>query len=150
MSFPAPYLSFERLTDLVEDRVSADEQANLHSHLAACSRCAADLIWLKRVITLMRTDAAQDAPAIARAVRLFRTRAEQAALAPNLRERVLARTRLDSARRPLALGLRAGQAAARQLLFSAGPPPVPAGHDALILHLAGAETEVTDCEVGVT
>jgi anti-sigma factor RsiW len=89
VSFPAPYLSFERLTDLVEDRVSADEQANLHSHLAACSRCAADLIWLKRVITLMRTDVAQDAPAIARAVRLFRTRAEQAALAPNLRERVL-------------------------------------------------------------
>jgi len=122
MSFPSPHVSFERLTDLVEGRVPADEQPNLHGHLAACSRCAGDLAWLKRAVTLMRTDESQDAsaPVIARAVRLFQARAEQAAPALNLRERVLAVLRFDSAQRPLALGLRAGQAAARQLLFSAG------------------------------
>jgi anti-sigma factor RsiW len=122
MSFLSPHISFERLTDLVEGRLSADEWADLHGHLAACSRCAADLSWLTRAITLMRTDDSQDTPAlvIARAVRLFRSRAEQAASAPNLRQRVLALLRLDSAQPPLALGLRAGQAAARQLLFSAG------------------------------
>jgi anti-sigma factor RsiW len=122
VSFPSPHLSFERLTDLVEGRVSANEQAGVHSHLATCPRCAADLAWLKRAIALMRSDDSQDAPpwAIARAVGLFRSRAEQAAPLPNLRERVLARLRLDSAQRPLALGLRTGQAAARQLLFGAG------------------------------
>jgi anti-sigma factor RsiW len=123
MNFPSPHVSFEQLTDLVEGRAPADEWANLHRHLAACPRCAADLAWLKRAISLMRSDEAQDTPpgVIARALRLFQARAEQAASTPGLRERVLALLRFDSAWRPLAPGLRAGQTAARLLLFRAGP-----------------------------
>lgn len=122
MNFPSPHVSFEQLTDLAEGRAPADEWVNLNSHLAACSRCAADLAWLRRAISLMRTDEGQDTPpaVMARAIRLFRARAEQAASTPDLRERVLALLRFDSVWRPLAPGLRAGPTAARLLLFRAG------------------------------
>ena len=123
MTLPFSHVSLERLTDLVECQLSGDEQTGLHNHLAACPRCAADLAWLKRVIALMGTDDSQDAPpaVIAHAVQLFRPRTEQVARMPNhRRRRLLARLRFDSARPPLALGLRAGRLEARQQLYSAG------------------------------
>ena len=123
MTLPSSHVSFERLTDLVEGRLTGDEQAGLQNHLATCPRCAANLVWLKRVVALMRSDESEDAPPalIARALRLFRSRLEQAAHVSNhRRRRLLASLRFDSARPSLALGLRAGQAETRQQLYSAG------------------------------
>jgi anti-sigma factor RsiW len=56
------HVSFERLVDLVEGRLPANEQSQLLVHLSDCARCAADKAWLERVIGLMRADTAEDAP----------------------------------------------------------------------------------------
>ena len=122
MNLPSSHVSFERLTDLVEGRLTGNEEAGLQNHLATCPRCAANLAWLKRVIALMRSDESEDAPPalIAGARRLFRSRLEQAPRAPNHRRRLLASLRFDSAGPSLAFGLRGGQAETRQQLYSAG------------------------------
>jgi hypothetical protein len=66
----------------------------------------------------MRTDLSEDAPpaVIARARRLFRP---QAAPTPPERRRIPALLRFDSRQQPLALGVRSGQPAVRQLLLKA-------------------------------
>ncbi|NJN96977.1 MAG: sigma-70 family RNA polymerase sigma factor [Anaerolineales bacterium] len=73
---------------------------------------------LEQVIGLMRTDASEDAPpaVITRARRLFQPRAVPA---PTGRRRIAALLQFDSLQRPLALGVRSGQPAARQLLLKA-------------------------------
>jgi anti-sigma factor RsiW len=112
------HLSFERLADLVEGHLSPAEQSQVLAHLADCTRCAAEKAWLERVIGLMRTDTTEDAPpaVIARARRLFQTRV---ASTPAERRRIPALVQFDSRQRPLALGVRSGQPAARQLLLKA-------------------------------
>jgi hypothetical protein len=69
----------------------------------------------------MRTDDSEDPPphVVSRVLRLFSSRMAQAP-SPGLLRRVVATLRFDSAQSPLALGVRAGEPAARQLLFSAG------------------------------
>lgn len=112
------HIPFVRLVDLVDGRISAAEQAELASHLVACPRCAADLAWLKHVHSLMRSDTSEDAPAhvIAVAKRLFQPR--RAPARPSVRQRLTAALQFDSARRPFALGMRAGAAVERQMLFA--------------------------------
>jgi hypothetical protein len=112
------HIGFERLVDLVEDRLPPAEQSQLLVHVSSCAHCAAEKAWLERVIGLMRTDTTEDAPpvVIARARRLSQARA---APAPTARRRVAARVHFDSLQRPLALGIRSGQPAARQLLLKA-------------------------------
>jgi hypothetical protein len=112
------HLSFERLVDLVEGRLSPAEQTPLLAHLSTCPRCTAEKAWLEQVIGLMRTDTSEDAPpaVITRARRLFQP---QAAPAPLERRRILALLHFDSRQQPLALGMRSGSPAGRQLLFKA-------------------------------
>lgn len=119
MSIPSAHIPFVHLVDLVEGRMPADEQARSQSHLSGCPRCGADYAWLRRVIDLMRTDGSEDAPphVVARAARLLRPRSE----APLVGVRHwFATLRFDSAQVPSVVGVRAGQPAERQLLFSAG------------------------------
>ena len=112
------HIPFVRLLDLVDGRIGAAEQAELAPHLAACSHCAADFAWLLHVNSLMRSDTAEDAPehVIAAAKRLFRPR--PAIARPTVRQRLTAALQFDSVRRPLALGMRAGAAVERQMLFA--------------------------------
>jgi anti-sigma factor RsiW len=111
------HIPFDRLADLVEDRLPPADRAQVLAHVTACSRCVADVSWLERTIGLMRTDAAEEPPSyvIDRAVQLFRSR--RAAASP-LRH-LLAALRFDSGQMQPALGVRAAAAASRQLLFSA-------------------------------
>jgi hypothetical protein len=104
---------------MVEGRLPPAEQAEARLHLAACPRCAADVIWLERVIGLMRADTAEEPPAhvVAAAKRLFRPPAQLAA--PATRRQFVATLQFDSARTPIALGRRAGAQTERQLLFAA-------------------------------
>lgn len=76
---------------------------------------------LEHLIDLMQTDDSEDAPThvINRAGRLLRTqRAPSGGF--SLRRRVLATLQFDSAQQSLALGLRAGRAKSRELLYKAG------------------------------
>lgn len=115
----APRLSYAQLVDLAEGRLSEPERADLLARLAADPLAAAELAWLERVIGLMRDDTGEDAPdyVVNRALRLFRP--PPAPLVPGLLRRVVALLRFDSAQAPLAMGLRAGPPAVRQLLFNA-------------------------------
>jgi hypothetical protein len=127
-----PHPPFERLADLAEGRLPADQAAALQAHLATCAACTSDLAWLRRVAAVMRSDVSQAAPehVVNRALRLFPQRQAAGAAAAasgsplaGLRERLVAALRFDSGAVPLALGLRAGGGPGgqeRQLLYSAG------------------------------
>jgi hypothetical protein len=109
------HIAFAGLVDLAEGRLHAGEQNELRVHLLGCPVCTAQIVWLERVIRLMRTDTSKQPPAdVAAAVkRLFRppTRAK--------RQQLTATLQFDSARTPVALGRRAGAQNERQLLFAA-------------------------------
>src|SRR5919198_228173 len=105
-------IPFQRLVDLVEGRLSPDERADVLAQVAANPQAAREVVWLERIIGLMRTDATADAPpyVVARALRLFRQRGAHDA--PPLRQRIRAMLQFDSAQRPLPMGVRSGQATA--------------------------------------
>jgi anti-sigma factor RsiW len=121
------------LIDLLDGRLPSGAEAPVRGHLAACPSCTKELARLEYAVTLLRDDALEDAPTVvqARAARLLLARNE--ATRPSRRRRLLAVLRFDSAQRPLALGARAGQLGARQLLF------LGAGHE-LDLRIAPADT----------
>lgn len=113
------HITFERLADMAEGRVPAQETER--AHLSTCKRCSTQAAELERVTTLMRADASVDAPRdlVFDAVRLFHSRRTESA--PGLLRRVVAALTFDSSSRTPAFGVRSGQTApARQLLFGAG------------------------------
>jgi anti-sigma factor RsiW len=118
MDIFSSHIGFERLVDLVEGRLPPAEQTSLLAHLNTCNRCAADKAWLERVINLMRTDTTENPPpgVIDRARRLFQARASSTS---TQRRRIPALLQFDSRQQPLALGVRSGPAAVRQLLLKA-------------------------------
>jgi hypothetical protein len=117
------HLPFAELADLAEGRLAPEARQGKLEHLNACSRCSAELSRLEQVISLMRTDDSVDAPPalVSQAVNLFRARAaSDASTSPSLARRILAALSFDSLQMSPAHGVRSGQAAARQLLYSAG------------------------------
>jgi hypothetical protein len=114
------HLPFEKLADLAEGRLSSEERAHSQSHVSSCARCAGKLGELESVIGLMRTDRAEDAPPvlISDAINLFRSRAKS--VEPSLIKRIAAALSFDSFQMSPAFGVRSGQSATRQLLYSAG------------------------------
>ena len=122
MESSTQHLSFARLADLAEGRLTAQEQSAARAHLEGCAGCAGQAAELERLTGLMRADTSEDAPrdVIFNAVRLFGAR-PAAAETPGLLRRLVASLSFDSGARTPAYGLRSGAAAAaRQLLFSAG------------------------------
>jgi hypothetical protein len=130
---PSDHIPPEQLIDLLDGRPASVAEAAVREHLAGCPRCTTELARLTHVVTLLRSDALEDAPAEVRARAARLLSAQAAAARPSLRRRVLAALRFDSAQRPLSLGARAGRPGARQLLFLA------AGHE-LDLRITPAES----------
>lgn len=122
MNLTPQHLSFARLVELVEDRLTAEAQADAHTHLTGCPRCSTQFAHLAQTVGLMRADTSEAAPrdAVAYALNIFRPRAE--AKQPSLLRRLVAALSFDSAQLNPAYGVRSGQSAsaARQLLYSAG------------------------------
>jgi len=115
------HIPFDQQADLVEARLPGEQRAEVLKHTASCSRCAAEIASLERIVALMRTDDSVDPPehVVSRAVRLIRTRVS--APRPSVRQRLAAVLQFDSgATSGLAYGLRSGLVAERQLLFNAG------------------------------
>lgn len=114
------HLPFEKLADLAEGRLNSEERAQSQSHVSTCARCAEKLGELQSVISLMQTDRAEDAPSplMTDAINLFRSR--QVSKEPSLIKRIAAALSFDSLQMSPAFGVRSGQSAARQLLYSAG------------------------------
>ena len=115
------HLPFAELADLAEGRLAPDARAASLDHVNACSRCSSKLVRLEQVMGLMRADEGLDAPPalVSQAINLFRARAARDA-SPSLTRRILAALSFDSLQMTPAYGVRSGQAAARQLLYSAG------------------------------
>lgn len=116
------HIPFARLADMVEGRITAADSTEERAHLDACERCSSQAAQLRRVATLMRSDASEDAPrdVLMSAVQLFRAR-KAGGREPGLLRRIVAALTFDSSALTPAFGVRSGLAApARQLLFSAG------------------------------
>ena len=116
------HIPFSQLVDYVEGNLPLDMRTDLEAHAAACSRCFGELVQLERLVGLMRTDTAQDAPSsiINNAVDLFRKKTVRAPTSSGLRSRILAALHFDSVGLAPAFGVRSGKPGARQLLFHAG------------------------------
>jgi len=119
VSVGSRHILFDRLIDLVEGRLSPDEQIQMQAHTSACSRCATQLAWLERVIGLIRTNDYEEPPArvAAEISRVFGSYSPSAS--SSLRQRIMAVLRFDSAQLPLSVGRRSGSSTERQLLFTA-------------------------------
>jgi anti-sigma factor RsiW len=121
MRLTPEHITFERLADMAEGRLSAEETAAERAHLSTCRRCSSQAAELERVTTLMRADTSVDAPRdlVFNAIQLFHSRRTESA--PGLLRRIVAALAFDSSSRTPAFGVRSGQTApARQLLFGAG------------------------------
>lgn len=121
MRLTPEHITFERLADMAEGRLSAEETAPERAHLSTCQRCSTQAAELERVTTLMRADTSVDAPRdlVFNAIQLFHSRRTESA--PGLLRRIVAALAFDSSSRTPAFGVRSGQTApARQLLFGAG------------------------------
>src|SRR4051812_6595198 len=115
------HIAFERLADIVEGGLSAEDTAAERAHLASCARCSTQAKGLARVTNVMRADTSVDAPRdlVFNAIQLFHSRRTESA--PGLLRRIVAALAFDSSSRTPAFGVRSGQTApARQLLFGAG------------------------------
>jgi len=112
------HIPFAKLADLAEGSLLAEERDASLAHLKACSRCNAQLEQVAQVINLMRNDTLEDASrdVISQAVGIFQRR-ETGAKQGVLR-RVMAALSFDSASLTPAYGVRSGQTATRQLLYS--------------------------------
>ena len=121
MSTMLNHLPFTKLADLVEGRLSSSEQETSSAHLSTCARCASQLASLQKVVDLMQTDEAEDAPAeiVSSAINLFHSPA--ATHKPSLRQRIVAAISFDSLQMSPAYGVRSGdRVSIRQMLFNAG------------------------------
>ena len=119
MSERGQHISLDRLLDLARGDVPGAEQQAIRSHTASCASCAAQLARITRIVAVARDDISEEVPrhVVARAVRLMRQRT---VVAPDLRRRIVATLRFDSARSAGAVGRRSGLAGARQLVFETG------------------------------
>ena len=113
MSIGTSHISFAQVVDLVEGRLSAAAQAQAQAHTAGCARCAAQFTWLSRVIALMRTDTADDAPSPGCCSRRRSLPKRRALDTVGVRQRRLAALRFDSWR-TAPLGVRGGARPERQ------------------------------------
>jgi len=119
MNLIFPHFEFDKLADLAEGRLAAQDQQALLAHLSRCRPCSEKLSQLERTIEMMRSDAMEDAPdyAFDRARRLIHARVKPST---SVLKQVLATLTFDSLQMAPDFGLRSGAVSERQLLFSAG------------------------------
>jgi len=119
VSIGSRHILFDRLIDLAEGRLSLDEQTQMQAHTSACSHCAIQLVWMERVIGLMRASDYEEPPARVAAdiSRVFGS--YNPLSSSSLRPQIMAVLRFDSAQLPMSVGRRSGSSTERQLLFSA-------------------------------
>lgn len=141
----ASHLSFATIVDWVEQRLPAAARVAAQAHIDRCARCAAQADEVKRLVTLMQTDDLEDAPpaVIQRSIGLFQPPSGGKAATQAALRHILAVLGFDSGAMQPAVGFRAEQPVARQLLFHAD------GHDLdLRLTPTGAEWTIAGQVLG--
>ena len=104
------------MADLIDDREALDNRGQMMAHISECHECSLEYRRLEHLITLMKTDRAEDAPrdVLSQVVNLF----PKQAAAPSMARRLMAALSFDSFTTRPAFGVRSGQAASRQLVYS--------------------------------
>src|SRR5262245_25725908 len=113
------HLSFERLADLVEDRLDPKSRDLTVAHVAECLRCKNEMEQLVKVVALMKSDRESDAPRdlLAYANAVFKSRVPKSS--SSVLRRLVAALTFDSLTSEPEFAVRSGSSSARQLLFSA-------------------------------
>jgi hypothetical protein len=120
MKTASQHIAFAKLADLAEGRAAEAERAASLAHLSDCSACTQQLKRLGAVLNLMSTDTAVDAPRDVRALAINLFSRRERASEPSLLRRLVAALSFDSsANLAPAFGVRSGQSASRQLIYSA-------------------------------
>jgi hypothetical protein len=112
---PSSHISLEILADIAENGMTGVTLEAAMAHVSVCSECDDTLRRLQHLVVMMRTDAAEDAPAglVLSAIDTFPPDRQ-----PPVR-RIIAVLTFDSRSAGSAFGLRSVRATSRQLLYSA-------------------------------
>lgn len=117
MNIFSPHPPFAELAELADKGSTATPE--LLEHLSTCAQCKNELESLRKMIRLMRSDTAEDAPrALLATVRNYPRKS--ASREPALLRRIVSSLSFDSLTTRPAFGLRSHATAARQLIYSAG------------------------------
>lgn len=116
MSNSTRHIAPDEMADLIDDRETLDNRGQMMAHISECHDCSLEYRRLEQLITLMKTDRAEDAPrdVLSQIINLF----PKQAAAPSMARRLMAALSFDSFTTKPAFGVRSGQAAARQLVYS--------------------------------
>lgn len=109
------HISLGTLADVIENRATPATLQAVRTHVATCSECGETLQRLERLIIMMRSDAAADAPRdlLMSAIKLFPPGA------PRPLRRIVATLIFDSRKAMPVFGMRSVRSSSRQLLYSA-------------------------------
>lgn len=109
------HISLGTLADVIENRATPATLQAVRTHVATCSACGETLQRLERLIMMMRSDAAADAPRdlLMSAIKLFPPGA------PRPLRRIVATLIFDSRKAMPVFGMRSVRSSSRQLLYSA-------------------------------
>jgi hypothetical protein len=122
MAGPKKRITFSRLVDWVEGRLSEEEARAVEEQVAVADALTlADVVWLRRFFRATEASILESPPPEVRSALIARFRAHaEGRRAPGLLERVVATLTFDGGLRP-AVGARAAgtQGARRQLVYSA-------------------------------
>ena len=109
------HISLGTLADVIENRATSATLQAVRTHVATCSECGETLQRLERLIMMMRSDAAADAPRdlLMSAINVFPPGA------PRPLRRIVATLIFDSSKAMPVFGMRSVRSSSRQLLYSA-------------------------------
>ena len=109
------HISLGTLADVIENRATPATLQAVRTHVTTCSECGETLQRLERLIMMMRSDAAADAPRdlLMSAIKLFPPGA------PRPLRRIVATLIFDSRKAMPVFGMRSVRSSSRQLLYSA-------------------------------
>ena len=119
MNGSSTHIPLETIADLAEDRLGAEARQAALDHIATCSACDKAVVEMRELIRMMSSDRTEDAPGeiLNAAIDIF-SRELQLRRRSSLR-RIMAVLTFDSLKSIPAFGMRSGQTASRQLLYSA-------------------------------
>ena len=117
MSDSTRHIVPEQLTDLIDGREPLERRGELMAHISECHKCSTEYGRLEQLITLLKTDDAENAPRdlLADVINLFPRWAESRP--PSTIRRLVAALRFDSLTSAPAFGVRSRQAASRHLVY---------------------------------
>lgn len=109
------HISLETLADVIENRATSATLETVTTHVATCSACGEMLHRLERLILMMRSDVAADAPRdlLISAINVFPPGT------PRPLRRIVATLIFDSRKAVPVFGMRSVRSSSRQLLYSA-------------------------------